>query len=67
MKIKNIIKSIFSYFGIFLFRADKIKIKNFLNRIYIYDTGYNLIKISKGDQDGSYLIKSELKDIKYCF
>jgi hypothetical protein len=67
MKIKNIIKSIFSYFGIFLFRADKIKIKNFLNRIYIYDTGYNLIKIGEGDQDGSYLIPNALKDIKYCF
>ena len=54
---------------IFLINVNKINIfstKNFLNKIFIYDCGYQLIRV--GDKkDGGYLIPDILYKIKYCF
>jgi hypothetical protein len=63
---KKIIKKILR---IFLINVNKINIfstKNFLNKIFIYDCGYQLIRV--GDKkDGGYLIPDILYKIKYCF
>ena len=41
-------------------------LKNFAKKIFIYNTGHNLIRIGKKN-DGGYLIPNILKKINYCF
>ena len=54
------------YFGISIFKTDQFLLKKFLKKIFIYDCGYNLIRIGP-NSDGGYLIPNILDKISYCF
>jgi hypothetical protein len=42
------------------------ELNNFIKKLFIYDAGYNLIRIGK-KKDGGYLIPDILNKINYCF
>ena len=54
------------YFGIGVFKANQFLLKKFLDKIFIYDYGYNLIRIGS-NSDGGYLVPNILDNISYCF
>lgn len=54
------------YFGIGVFKANQFLLKKFLDKIFIYDCGYNLIRIGP-NSDGGYLVPNILDKISYCF
>lgn len=42
------------------------ELNNFIKKLFIYDAGYNLIRMWK-KKDGDYLIPDILNKINYCF
>lgn len=63
---KKIIKKILNIFFININLIDINSTKSFLNKIFIYDCGYKLIRVGS-KKDGGYLIPNILYKTKYCF
>jgi hypothetical protein len=72
LKIRNInqiLRNFFSYFNIYINRINKKKhnlIKLFFKKIFIIDSGYELVRIGN-NSDGGYLVPKVLNKINYCF
>ena len=52
--------------GNYNYHINKKLFNNFINKIFVYDCGYQLIRIGN-KYDGGYLIPDVLHKIKYCF
>ena len=52
--------------GNYNYHINKKLFNNFINKIFVYDCGYQLIRIGN-KYDGGYLIPNVLNKIKYCF
>jgi hypothetical protein len=66
MTLKNFINNLFNKFHLMLNKEQKKKIKYFLKKIKIIDSGYKLIRIGNKN-DGGYLMPDILSQIKFCF
>jgi hypothetical protein len=65
-KLNQFIKNILINNNLSLSRFDKNKVKIFLEKIKIIDSGHKLIRIG-ANTDGGYLIPNILDQIEYCF
>lgn len=52
--------------GNYNYHINKKLFNNFINKVFVYDCGYQLIRIGN-KFDGGYLIPNVLHKIKYCF
>lgn len=64
--LKKILKYLLMLSGNYNYHIDKKLFKNFIDKIFVYDCGYKLIRIGN-EFDGGYLIPDVLQEIKYCF
>jgi hypothetical protein len=65
-KLYQFIKNILINNNLSLSRFDKDKVKIFLEKIKIIDSGYELIRIGP-NSDGGYLLPNILDQVEYCF
>jgi hypothetical protein len=65
-KFKQLIKNIFMSKNLKLSRFNQDKVKDFLKKLKIIDSGHELIRIG-ANTDGGYLLPSILDQIEYCF
>ena len=67
---KKLVEFFFSLFNLSIFRTSgPIRAnlyKNFFEKLKIFDTGYNLIRIGP-DSDGGYVLPDILDEIEYCY
>ena len=64
---RNLIRNILKIFNLNIFKTNIKKLDQFIEKIFIYSTEHELIRIGNSHGDGGYLLPKILDKIEFCF